>query len=168
MKQSIVSLSIRGAWKAAFVLLLGMPAPATAGPMEDADSAWKKGDYASAATLYRSLAEQGRASAQHSLAKMYENGEGVPRSSAEAVKWYRLAADQGHAGAQLYLGGIYETGAGVPRDYVQAYMWYSLSLAAGQDEVAAHGVRQVKESMTWAQIVEGDRRIREWKPKPTR
>jgi len=99
---------------------------------------------------------------------MYENGEGVPRSSAEAVKWYRLAADQGHAGAQLYLGGIYETGAGVPRDYVQAYMWYSLSLAAGQDEVAAHGVRQVKESMTWAQIVEGDRRIREWKPKPTR
>jgi TPR repeat protein len=133
--------------------------------MEDADAAWRQGDYASAARLYRSLAEQGRASAQHALAKLYENGEGVPRSSAEAFKWYRLAAEHGHAGAQLYLGGVYATGAGLTRDYVQAYVWFSLSLAAGQGEFAAQGVRNMEEKMTPAQIADGERRVREWKPK---
>ena len=28
---------------------------------------------------------------------MYDNGRGVPKDYAEAVKWFRLAAKQGHA-----------------------------------------------------------------------
>jgi TPR repeat protein len=149
----------------AVVISLSIAAPALAGPMEDADAAWRQGDYATAERLYRSLAEQGRASAQHALAKMYENGQGVPRNSAEAVKWYRLAADKGHAGAQLYLGGAYAFGEGVPRDYVQAYMWFSLSLAGGQGDFASQGLRQVSEKMTQAQIAEAERRVSQWKPK---
>jgi TPR repeat protein len=149
---------------AAFVLVVGLSTIARAGPMEDADEAWKRGDYASAAQMYRSLAEQGKSGAQHALAKMYENGEGVQQNNVEALRWYRLAADHGHAGAQLYLGGLYATGAGVPRDYVQAYVWFSLSLAAGQGEYAAQGVRNMEEKLTPAQLSEAQRRVRQWRP----
>ena len=42
--------------------------------------------------LYRSLAEQGDASAQHFLGKMYESGEGIRQDPVEAAKWFRLRA----------------------------------------------------------------------------
>ena len=45
-------------------------------------------------------AEQGDAEAQVSLGCMYQDGIGVPRDAAEAVRWFRLATDQGHADAQ--------------------------------------------------------------------
>src|SRR5438876_679133 len=99
---------MRNTWKAVFVTIIlafSLCAPAMAGPSEDAEAAWMRGDYATAERLYRSLAEQGKASAQHFLAKMYENGQAVSRNSAEAAKWYRRAAEQGHSGAQFYLAG---------------------------------------------------------------
>ena len=40
---------------------------------------------------------------------LYENGKGVPRNYAEALKYYRLAAEQGHAVAQNNLGVMYAT-----------------------------------------------------------
>src|SRR5437867_13347281 len=148
----------------AIVLLLSLVASATAQTKEDADAAWMRGDYATAARLYRSLAEQGKASAQHQLAKMYENGEGVAKSQSEAAKWYRLAAEQGHAGAQLYLGGMYLAGDGVPRDYVQAYVWFSLSATAGQGAFAYQGRDRAADHMSPAQVAEAERRVRIWKP----
>jgi uncharacterized protein len=147
------------------VAVFGLCLPAGADTMSDAEAAWRRQDYATAAELYRSLAEQGRATAQHALAKMYENGEGLPRNSVEAAKWFLRAAEQGHAGAQLFLGGMYETGDGVQRDYVRAYMWFSLSLAAGQGDFAARGRSDVMERMTPAQIAQGDRLVHEWKPR---
>ena len=146
------------------VLALGVCVPVMAGELEDAAAAWKRQDYATAERLYRSLAEQGKAGAQHFLGKMYENGEGVPRNYAEAAKWYRLAAEQGHAGAQLYLGGMYYIGEGVARDYVQAYVYFSLSEAAGNGDFAASSRAKVADKMTPAQITEAERRTREWKP----
>jgi TPR repeat protein len=132
--------------------------------MEDANAAYSRQDYITAERMLRPLAEQGRAGAQHLLARMYENGQGVPRSNVEAAKWYRLAADRGHAGAQLYLANLYSVGDGVPIDYVQAYMWFSLSEAAGQGEFASHGRRQIADKMTAAQIAEANRRVRAWRP----
>ncbi len=163
--QSKAALVLRAISMSAFVAVLGLWLPAAADTMSDADAAWRRQDFTTAAQLYRSLAEQGRASAQHALGKMYENGEGVPRNSAEAAKWFRRAAEQGHAGAQLFLGGMYSTGEGVPRDYVQAYLWFSLSMAAGQGDYAAHGRSDVMKKMTPAQIAQGDRLVSEWKPK---
>ena len=148
----------------AIVLLLNLFASAIAQTKEDADAAWSREDYVTAARLYRSLAEQGKASAQHQLAKMYENGEGVPKSQAEAAKWYRLAAQQGHAGAQLYLGEMYLAGEGVPRDYLQAYVWFSLSAAAGQGAFAFQGRDRAADKLSPAQIAEAERRVRTWKP----
>ena len=136
-------------------------APATA--KQEAAAAWQRQDYVTAERLYRSLAEQGDASAQHFLGKMYENGEGVRRDSAEAARWFRLAAEQGHSGAQFYLGGMYASGNGVPRDYVQAYMWLDLSAAGEQGFYAVGSRSEVAAKMTPNQIREAQRLVEAWK-----
>ena len=62
---------------------------------------------------------------------MYDNGEGVPKDDAEAVRWYRLAAAQGYALAQLNLGLMYANGEGVPEDDAEAVRWYRLAAEQG-------------------------------------
>ncbi len=71
------------------------------------------------------------AAAQTNLAYMYENGRGVPKDYAEAVKWYRMAAGQGHAVAQNSLGFMYDIGQGVPQDYAEAAKWYRRAAEQG-------------------------------------
>ena len=119
----------------ALLLALCLAAPVMAGPLEDADAAYYKGDYTTALRLYRPLADKGNVDAQHNLGFMYENGRGVPQDYVQAVAWYRKAADHGDAVAQFNLGFMYENGQGVPQDYVQAHKWSNLSAAgASTDE----------------------------------
>ena len=87
-------------------LTLGFAASTAAGPMEDGQAAYERGDYAAALAQWQPLAEQGIARAQNNLGVIYENGQGVPRNVVEAMKWYRRAAEQGYAGAQNNLGLI--------------------------------------------------------------
>ena len=63
---------------------------------------------------------------------MYDNGRGVVKDYAQAVKWYRLAAEQGHELAQFALGSMYFNGKGVVQDYAQAVNWYRLAAEQGQ------------------------------------
>ena len=107
----------------ACVLCLCLVAPGLARPWEDGNAAYKRGDHATALRLWRPLAEQGNANAQHYLGNMYANGHGVPQDYAEAVKWHRKAAEQGHAGGQISLGKMYYNGKGVPQDYAKAVTW---------------------------------------------
>ena len=58
---------------------------------------------------------------------MYENGRGVPRDYAEAVKWYRKSAAQGNAWGRANLGYMYENGRGVSQDHAEAAKWYRRS-----------------------------------------
>lgn len=104
---------------------------AAAGPMEDARAAFERGDYASAAALFRSLAEQGRAAAQVMLGTMYDEGRGVPQDHVEAVNWYRKAAEQENALAQRFLGLAYASGEGVPQDYAEAVKWWRKAAEQG-------------------------------------
>ena len=105
-------------WCWSFVaLLLVLTDAARAGTVEDAIAAYKRKDYASALSLFRSLAEAGDPRAQNDLGAMYSKGDGVPQDYAEAVKWHRRAADQGYALAQTNLGVLYSYGQGVPQDY---------------------------------------------------
>lgn len=103
-----------------------------------AEVAYRKGDYDTAVRLlresasqdksfverYRTSAEKGSAAAQGILGVMYEEGIGVSRSPADAIRWFRKAADQGDPTAQKYLGDVYRRGAAVPRDYSEALKWY--------------------------------------------
>ena len=98
------------------------------------------------------------------LGLMYDNGQGVPKDEAEAVKWYRKAADQGNASAQFNLGLMYDNGQGVPKDKAEAYKWWLLAGAQG-DEQAKKNISIIEGNITPAQRTEGQRRAREWKPR---
>jgi TPR repeat protein len=144
-------------------LVMALSGHAWAGPLEDAGAAYSRGDYATALTLVRPLAEQGNASAQNNLGLMYETGRGVPQDYKAAVKWLGLAADQGDTNAQLNLGLKYDNGLGVPQDHVQAYKWFSL--AASRNPMAVKARDTLTAKMTPAQIAEAQKLAREWKLK---
>src|SRR5207244_478390 len=90
---------------------------AAAGPLEDGNAAYGRGDYATALQRWEPLADHGVALAQTSLGYMYDAGKGVPRDYVKAAKWYRLAAEQDEVFAQDNLGELYEHGHGVLPDY---------------------------------------------------
>lgn len=58
---------------AALILIISLflAGPAIAGPSEDADKAYHRGDYKTAYRLYKILAEQGVPQAQSILGSMY-------------------------------------------------------------------------------------------------
>ncbi len=68
-----------------FLAVALTPVAAGAAPYEEGVVAYASGDYATALRLWRPLAEQGEAYAQHNLGVMYRDGEGVPQDYAEAV-----------------------------------------------------------------------------------
>jgi TPR repeat protein len=80
-------------------LLLSLAAPASAGPYEDASTAYVKGDYATALRLWRPLAEQGVEGAQYGLGLMYDKGRGVSQDFVYAHMWFDLSAAQGNGSA---------------------------------------------------------------------
>ena len=120
--------------------LVGFAALAYAG-LDDAVSAYEKGDYARAYEEFKVLAEQGNPDAQCRLGTQYAEGHGVPKDYVQALKWYRKAAEQGHARAQYHLGVMFDTGEGVPQDYGQAIKWYRKAaehgLAVAQSNLGA-------------------------------
>ena len=84
----------------------------------------------------RHAAEQGDVVAQLALGVSYDEGRGVVKDEAEALRWFRLAAEQGDPTAQLKLGISYEEGRGVLKDEAEAVRWFRL--AAEQGDLTAH------------------------------
>lgn len=68
---------------------------AAAGPLEEANTAYDKGDFRSAEHMYNELSNQGDRIAQVQLGLMYDEGHGVPKNYQQAVRWYSVAASQG-------------------------------------------------------------------------
>jgi TPR repeat protein len=83
-------------------MVLSFANPAVAGPLEDANAALKRRDYATAVLLNRPLAEQGDANAQYNLGTFYDNGLGVPLDKVRAYMWFSLSAAQGRDGAAAF------------------------------------------------------------------
>ena len=88
---------------AALLLLVSIPGAAWAVSLEDAEEAVRKGDYATAIPIYRSLAEKGDVSAQVRLGFLYESGAGLKRDWVESAKWFSKAADAGDQSAVFAL-----------------------------------------------------------------
>ncbi len=109
--------------------IVALTVPVNAGPWEDGGAAYQRGDYATALKIWRPLAEQGHAAAQHNFGIIYRSGQGVPQDDVEAVKWYRRAAEQGFAEAQFQVGEMYRKGEGVPKDYAEAAKWFDMAAA---------------------------------------
>ncbi len=87
---------------AASILMLRFATPVFADPLEGADAAIKKRDYATALRLILPLAEQGDANAQYNLGVFYDNGLGVPQDKVRAYMWFNLSASQGREGAAAF------------------------------------------------------------------
>ena len=126
-------------------------------------------DYTEAARWYRRAAENSNVMAQSTLGDIYYYGRGVPQDFVEAGQWWQLAAEQGMAVAQLNLGVMYANGDGVPQDYVKSYLYTNLAAAhlpPGQDrDIAVKNRDIVGKLMSPAQIAEGQRLARVWRPK---
>ena len=110
MKQTLKSVAL------GLLLLLTNGSAVYAQDLEKGFKAAQEGDFATALSEWRPLAERGEAIAQQSLGFMYYNGQGVSQDYTEALKWYLLAADQGVAGAQSNLALMYYNGQGVKQD----------------------------------------------------
>jgi TPR repeat protein len=129
--------------------------------LKQAQAAYQRKDYATAAEGFRILADRGNARAQFFLAEMYVSGSGVKQDYAQALKLARAAAEQGSAEAQYTLGGMYERGQGVPKDAVGALVWYSLSASSG-DEQAIRSKAALETTLAAGQLAEARQREREW------
>ena len=57
--------------------------------------AYLRGNYATALSELRPLAEQGNVDAQYNLGLMYDKGHGVPQDLVQAHKWFNLSAAKG-------------------------------------------------------------------------
>lgn len=119
---------------AALVTALVVSFGAAAGPIEQGAAAYARGDYATAASLWRPMAEQGIADAELNLATLYEHGQGVPQDYEMAAMWFRKAAAQGLPDAQFELAMLYQNGQGVPHDDAAAASWFGKAADQGVAE----------------------------------
>jgi hypothetical protein len=62
-----------------------------------------KADHRGAVRLYLQAARRGSDEAQYDVARAYEKGDGVARSTARALRWYRRAAAAGNKPARAAL-----------------------------------------------------------------
>ncbi|MBI3702330.1 MAG: sel1 repeat family protein [Rhizobiales bacterium] len=147
--------------------MLAAALPANAGPLRDGLAAFKRHDYATAARLLPSPAEQGDAHAQAVLCYMHTYGRGVPQSYREAAAWCLRAANQGNAESQYMLGLLYNKGHGVPEDFIEAYKWLNLaaSRASGPKREFSYRIRDnVASKMSPAQLAKAQALAVAWRP----
>ena len=93
--------------------------------------------YQVAASEMDVFAQKGSADAQNVLAGMYQQGQGVKKDVAMALRWWEKAALQGHVLAQLSLGRLYAQGDDVSRDTYQAAFWLNMAAAQGEQNAVA-------------------------------
>ncbi len=114
------------------IIVLLSAGVAAAGPLEESNAAYNKGDHLAAIQLLKGLATEGERSAQLKLGTLYEEGRAVPKNSDEAIRWYCVASAQGDADAPFHIGRIYDDGRGVPQDYARALKWYRVGANRGE------------------------------------
>lgn len=123
-----------------------------------------------AAKWYALGASKGNALAQVGIGYMSMQGSGTPVDFKAAASWFAKSAEQGDASAMLALGTLFELGKGVPKDVVQAYKWYALAAVDDgeyeQDlfDRARRSRDELAKKITPAQVEEGEREVRKWKP----
>jgi hypothetical protein len=82
----------------------------------------------------KARADKGDASAQLSVASLYNSGIGVTRDPVKSAKYIRKAAEQGSARAQCLLGLLYSSGNGVKLDKAEAARWLHRAADQGLSE----------------------------------
>ena len=137
-------------------------APAALGPLEEAQRAYKAGNYPTALGLLRPLADNGNASAQLTLGVIYAKGQDQ-KDYDRTMAMYRRAAEKG---LRLNLKAQYR-GVCMQPDFVVAHKWFNLAASnfteAAKRTIALQSLAQIASKMTQAQIAEAEARALEWK-----
>ena len=102
-----------------------------AADLEKGLAAYDVGDFETSLAECQPLAEEGNATAQFCVGRMYANGFGVEMNDDLALKWYGLAAEQGYSEAQFNLGVMHANGWGVEMNDEEAAKWYRLAAERG-------------------------------------
>ncbi len=111
-------------------------------------------------------ATAGYSLAQHDVAAIYSRRGNFE----EAVKWLKLAAEQGLDMSFYGLYSSYNEGKGVPKDLPLAYTNLKLALRTTELNVTDSTKTLVDEmaaKMSEAELVETQKNIDAWKPRPT-
>jgi TPR repeat protein len=117
----------------ACILLIGLGTPAWADFQAGRD-AYERGEFAAALGIWRPLAKDGDARAQHWLGFAYAKGRGVAKDYARAATWFAKAAKHGHAQSQKFLGDLFRRGRGVTKNLSAARKWYQVAADQGQKD----------------------------------
>ncbi|RYY01306.1 MAG: sel1 repeat family protein [Gammaproteobacteria bacterium] len=112
------------------VFLVCLSATSFAG-FNEAQSAFKKGDYQGAVQEYIRMGNAGDTNAQLILGALYSKGGAVPRDEKTAIFWLEKSSLQGNMFAQYLLGQVYENSQ-LPNNYQQASIWYKKAAQQGQ------------------------------------
>lgn len=78
--------------------------------------AFDQGQYLTAAKLAEEAAKRGDPQAHTLLGRLYQDGLGVPKDSASAIKWYMKGDELGDVNASFALGVLYAEGRVVKKD----------------------------------------------------
>ncbi len=116
------------------VFTLAIPLLSSVGSGADLEkglAAYNVGEYETSLAECQPLAEEGNATAQFCVGRLYANGFGVPMNDDLALRWYGLAAEQGYSEAQYNLGLMHANGWGVEMNDQEAAKWYRLAADQG-------------------------------------
>ncbi|HEX7926183.1 MAG TPA: tetratricopeptide repeat protein, partial [bacterium] len=119
---------------AALALLLPLSQVRAADDIGQGVKAFKRGDYKKAAAILKDDAERGDQTAQFYMGFMAEEGKGMKKNTAMAIKMYEGAAGQGHARASYRLGLMYRNGEGVKKDQEMANRYFYNAAQGGDPD----------------------------------
>jgi TPR repeat protein len=116
-----------------------------------------------AAKLLLPAAKAGNAMAQHLVGRMYNEGRGLARDPAEALKWTRRAADRGVPGAQFDLGLSVAGRRHTVSERIAAYAWMLLAARAGHPG-ARENLESLGRDLTHPDILRATAYADAWRP----
>lgn len=108
------------------VLAIVIVNPVSAADFKTGLKAFNSGNYILALAEWEPLADNGDLNAMYNIALIYDEGLGVPKDKAKAIKWYLEPANRGDIAAQYNLAIIYDYGqGGVKENNKEAVKWYT-------------------------------------------
>jgi localization factor PodJL len=90
-------------------------------------------------------------------------GEGGPKSEADAVAWFEKAAEHGLVDAQYNLGVVHAEGIGTPKNLAEALFWFEVA-AMAEDAGAKQEVANLRTRVSMSESLEAHERAKDWKP----
>jgi len=107
------------------------PLPPPSERFKQGVTAYDKGDFATAFTIWLPLAQQADLAAMRNVALLLRTGRGVKRDSARALWFYEEAGAKGFALAQVNAAFMHLEGDGIPKNLEAAAFWFHEAARAG-------------------------------------